>query len=769
MLGLARNRRHKAHRLAAEMAVVLKTQAGLMRRLFGCGEQGFHYEAYDPDTIVRRRNRATYTEDFSNAAHTKSGVTVGTTTTSPSGATLTRLVETAVTAQHQVGQAVTVTPGTVSLSYELKDDQRTFVAVYAAAPIDQGKFFNLSTGAIMGNLTAPPAGATITDLGGGVYRCEITVTVTGSTVTPRVYLSTDGATTSYLGDVNNGLYAGALQVQQSAFTTYQKVTDWSTEFIAQGGDRVALYQDSIGTLACTTREDPVGLILDRKFLGRVSPDVKATGVVGLVGAATVATFNTSTGAGSVSRAGDLSNQSYVTITAAVSVTHKFRVAVASGGGGLSIRQSTPSGTTLASLAAGFDGVVHVAPGVANFTLTATANSTTTAFTLTACEPVPGTHATQSTGASRALLTARVNLGVLTRNLAVQASTTPTAPAAVWAYHATHGNAVTNNTAVGPDGVATATTLTFVAAGAYSIYALYSGLTVGVQYTFSIKVKLGTATNFCIAATNNIAWDTMTGEREFTAADGLSTSGWKTVSITTTAVATNVAIVLGRHSETGLTQQTTGTVFVCDHDFRTADDAAKAIPAFQYVNTSTDYDGTGFPWRFKFDGVDDFYTGTLDLSGTNKSTVVAAVTKRSDAAVGVLFELTASAGANNGAVAIYCPGSVAADSSFASRGTALSTVTATGVAAPVSYVMACQGDISADTCGAQVNNSAVFSSATDQGTGNYASASFYIGARAGTAFRLNGDVSGLTVRGAQTAPHLVTAMKRYAKTLAGVAL
>ena len=59
-------------------------------------------------------------------------------------------------------------------------------------------------------------------------------------------------------------------------TTYQKVTDWNTEFLAAFPSH-ALYQDSAGTLATKTIEDPVGLVLDKKNGLVLGPELVVNG------------------------------------------------------------------------------------------------------------------------------------------------------------------------------------------------------------------------------------------------------------------------------------------------------------------------------------------------------------------------------------------------------------------------------------------------------------------------------------------------------------
>jgi len=122
---------------------------------------------------------------------------------------------------------------------------------------------------------------------------------------------------------------------------------------------------------------------------------------------------------------------------------------------------------------------------------------------------------------------------------------------------------TNNNATAPDGTTSAGTYTLSATSAllFDLYQTISGLTNGRVYTVGMWVKLGTATNFCLVVNNTQAWNTI-GGKAFTSSDGLSTSKWTHISYTFAATATGaINLHLGYNLETGVTQQTAGTVFL----------------------------------------------------------------------------------------------------------------------------------------------------------------------------------------------------------------
>ena len=120
-------------------------------------------------------------------------------------------------------------------------------------------------------------------------------------------------------------------------------------------------------------------------------------------------------------------------------------------------------------------------------------------------------------------------------------------------------AYTNNNATSPDGTTTAGTYTLTTVS-WDLYQTIP-VTSGVEYTVGAWVKLGTATNFCIVINNTLAWNTV-GGKAFDSSDGLSTSKWTHISFTFTGPASgNVNLHIGAHSESGVPQQTAGTVFL----------------------------------------------------------------------------------------------------------------------------------------------------------------------------------------------------------------
>jgi hypothetical protein len=205
---------------------------------------------------------------------------------------------------------------------------------------------------------------------------------------------------------------------------------------------------------------------------------------------------------------------------------------------------------------------------------------------------------------------------------------------------------------------------------------------------------------------------------------------------------------------------TSGIYIWGADLRVTNDGV-GIPAYQRVGAATagsstaagtaDYDSTGFPPYLRFDGTDDsMATAAIDFTATDKMSVFAGVRKLSDAARGILVELSATRATNNGAFTIDAPGaSFATDKYvFASKGTvdAFAAATAASLTAPVTNVLTATCNIAGDAARLRANGTQVLEVLTDQGTGNYGNYALYIGRRGGTTLPYNGRLYSLIALG-----------------------
>lgn len=179
--------------------------------------------------------------------------------------------------------------------------------------------------------------------------------------------------------------------------------------------------------------------------------------------------------------------------------------------------------------------------------------------------------------------------------------------------------------------------------------------------------------------------------------------------------------------------------------------------------------SGALWWLEFDGVDDFLvTGNINFTARDEISVFAGLRKLSDAAVGLVAELSVNANANNGSFILTAPNNAGGPNIlFASRGTAIVSAMANPVTAPGTVVATGQADISTPLVSTRINGTLRSSSATSQGTGNYGTFPLYIGRRGGTTLPFWGNLYGLIVRGLTSTAGTVTSVEAYMAQKSGV--
>lgn len=189
-------------------------------------------------------------------------------------------------------------------------------------------------------------------------------------------------------------------------------------------------------------------------------------------------------------------------------------------------------------------------------------------------------------------------------------------------------------------------------------------------------------------------------------------------------------------------------------------ATQATPASRPI-----YREAGGKAYLEFDGIDDWLqTASINFSATNKMTVWAGVRKLSDAAQGVVVELTNAA---TNRFTISAPTGATANFGFANGGsTIVFPSTAPSYPSPFSSVLTGIGDISGDVATLRVNGAQAAQVLTDQGTGNYANAALYIGRRGGTTLPFKGYLYGLIVRGAASSADQITKTEKWLNSRAG---
>lgn len=172
----------------------------------------------------------------------------------------------------------------------------------------------------------------------------------------------------------------------------------------------------------------------------------------------------------------------------------------------------------------------------------------------------------------------------------------------------------------------------------------------------------------------------------------------------------------------------------------------------------------------FDGADDFLqTSNIDFTGTDKVSLFVGVRKLSTVS-GVIFELSANSGLNNGVFYLASPAGASTPNQvlFLNKGTTFSAAQNPDLPPPRDVVVSAKGNISNDTTLIRTNG-LQFSSGADQGAGNYGNYPLYIGRRAGTSLPFNGHIYSLIGIGRLTTDSETIALEKSIAKNVGVTL
>ena len=371
----------------------------------------------------------------------------------------------------------------------------------------------------------------------------------------------------------------------------------------------------------------------------------------------------------------------------------------------------------------------------------------------------GNHLTQSTSTKRPVLGRMPAGGV--RNLLTYTEQITTLP---WVYY-NSGNGAALSPIVAPDGTTTAIGLDDTSGDGYYGVTTNAPITAEVSSTFSCYVKQGTNTTglsvWLIGAGSNTYFQgTLNWVGGVPTASGWVAesvgSGWYRVSFDFLAAAsTSIAIYLLPCPT--VTTETGSTYF-----WGVQLEIGSTATAYQKVGAAYDVTESGVAsvYTAYFDGVDDcLVSPSIDFSGTDKMSVFAGFRKTSDAARGMVAELSATTASNNGSFALTAPNAASATIVYESKGTALTDTSAT-IAAPADSVIAAVSDISADSNVLRRNGAEAESDTGDQGTGNFGNYPIYVGQRGAASLPYKGFLSALCTRGAATDAALVTSMEKW---------
>jgi hypothetical protein len=523
-------------------------------------------------------------------------------------------------------------------------------------------------------------------------------------------------------------------------------------------DLSSMWQDAQGTTAVTAVEQAVGLILDRREGRGLGTELVTNNTFATDTGWTKGTDWT-IGSGVATKAPGTAAVLSQAISLTAGFTYRLVYTITRSAG--AITPQFTGGSTVA-------GTARSAAGTFVEVLTAVTDNTTLEFSADASfagtvdnvyvKRVSGNDAWQLTSASRPVLSARVNLLTKTEQF----------DDAAWTKTAL--SSATTSATTDPLG-GTAARICTLSGGAttHSVTQTASeNVTSGTAYTLSIYAKAGTWQYIRLArfgssfpAPGTWWWNLSNGTFNGSLGTGWSNQsitlvgdGWYRLSVqaTPTNTGSDGFGVVPTDNSGGTSPNSDGSTFyLWGADLRVSNDGV-GLPAYQRVNTSTDYDTAGFPMYLRFDGTDDsLVTGSINFSGTDKVTSFIAARKLSDAAQ-MLLELSANfTGVDGGFSNAYDTGPKV---TVATRGISNSTY-ATGefgiAAAPLTSVISwyINRGLSTDDVVFIRKDGAdqILTRGNQNPVGNFGNFPLYIGSRGSASLRYNGRLYSLIVRGA----------------------
>jgi hypothetical protein len=519
-------------------------------------------------------------------------------------------------------------------------------------------------------------------------------------------------------------------------------------------DFSTMFQDSAGITPETAVEQPVGLLLDKSQGlipgNNVAPAFVSAGTgwtVTNTDATHYATFSDGSARFYVSSSTPITalstsltaNKYYLltfTTTQWVSGQLKFDVP------GTSITIPAGVGTYQVKFysASGSFGLYRSGAGVTDIT-----------FSSILLQEVPGNHATQATSASRPVLSARVNL--LTKTEQFDDAAWSKSSVSLSAGFVPSPDGGTNGKLVIPTATSAQHLLNSPSVAVLSGQTLtHSFYAKAENYRYLQLAWPGSSVSGNPRANFDVL-DGVLGSVDAGVTASITAVGddwFRCVATVTFATNTNTSVGINFISSATAgrsqvwTADGTSGIYIWGADLRVANDGVN-LPVYQRVNTSTDYDTTGFPYYLRFDGSDDSMVTNTITPGIDKAQVFAGVRKLSDAAQGVVAEMSATIASNNGTFLLAAPDAASATFAFDSKGTTQVDAIASSLTAPLTRVVTGIGDISGDTAIIRINGVQADQETSDQGTGNYLAYPLYIGRRAGTSLPFNGRIYSLITR------------------------
>jgi len=560
-----------------------------------------------------------------------------------------------------------------------------------------------------------------------------------------------------------------------AFNPASLFTNGEQGWVYDPSNFATLFQDSAGTTPVTAVEQPVGLQLDLSQNLTLGPELVTNGnfTAGTTGWTADNTAVISSVSGGLQVVSTAANQGTSQIVALTNgVRYKVVITVVSATANYNIGYGNVFG----------QGQVYdsgALSGARTFTAYIVGNGTATTFWFYAAaagtyliddvsiKVISGNHRFQATSANRPVVSARVNLLTKTQEFN---------DTAIWTTNST--TTVLANQTIAPDGTNTADLTTEVATiQPHGIDGPSVSFTSGVSYTFTLRVKAGSVgviqllfgtTAFGVNAFAN--FNVSTGQvgtigSAATATILADANGFYICTLTATAtltISSVVAIYLTDNNASSARLptylgSTANNIFIWGADLRVTNQGV-GLPAYQRVNTSTDYTSTGFPIYIKPNGSNQsLATNSINFTATDKMTVWQGVRKLSDASGVLLVELSTS-GSNPGAFYISAPET---GNNYGVRVSGNNGYNHSTFTAPITNVISGSWNLAAATIAAGVIDrfNGTLNTAGVLGTtmpgGNFGNFPAYFYARAGTSLFFSGNDYASIARGAASTTTQIT--------------
>ncbi len=198
------------------------------------------------------RNLLSYSEDFNNAywSKTYSTISANASTDPLGGSTADKLVEAATTAGHRIAcipfTANIADKYVVTIYAKAAERYHIFIRTNIRTSDVNAAWFDLSAGTV--GTVASDFTATITDIGGGWYRCSVTVVANASsTIYFGFGVSSGDNVFSYAGDITKGIYIWGAQLENVTVQADQRASEYvsvgveSAPYHGAGIDGVAYF------------------------------------------------------------------------------------------------------------------------------------------------------------------------------------------------------------------------------------------------------------------------------------------------------------------------------------------------------------------------------------------------------------------------------------------------------------------------------------------------------------------------------------------------